>query len=205
MSKYLGWIVLGAAILFLMVGCGTYKTNVSLRNGVDASVGNMQQQYQRRNDLIPNLVATVQGAAAQNQVFVEIARARAGVTAFANTSPQELAANPQLMQQYLAAQAALGRATSASQFRIVTEAYPELRSNENFLQLQSQIESTEDRIGAARRDYNAAVLAYNNQIQTPPGMFFPGFTPRTPYTASSDNVETAPTVSFNPPAAPATP
>ena len=161
-----------------------------------------------------NLVETVRGAAAQNQVFVQIAEARAGLTPFLQMDPAQLSTNPELMSQFAAAQAAMTRAMSAQNFRIVTEAYPELRSNENFLTLQSQIEGMENRIGTARRDYNEAVRLYNNQVQTPPGMFFAplcGCTPRQSYQASAANVEVAPRVSFDAPAtqqpqpAPATP
>jgi LemA protein len=208
MQKYLGWIVLGAIILLGFVGCGAFSGNVTARNNVDAKMGNIQQTLQQRNDMIPNLEATVEGAAAQNRIFVEIAQARAGLTPFLQMSPAELASNPELFAQFAAAQAAMARATSAQNFRIVTEAYPELASNENFLMFQEQIEGMENRIGTARRDYNQAVLTYNNRIQIPPGMLFAGLcncTPRQFYQASSENVEQAPRVSFDRPAAPQQP
>ncbi len=153
----------------------------------------VQTQYQRRADLIPNLVATVRGFAEQERtVLTEVTEARARAT-----SIQVDPANPQAVEQFAQAQGALSQ--SLGRLLVVTERYPELRSSEQFMALQSQLEGTENRIAVARRDYNAAVQAYNSRIRTFPDLIgarvIYGSQPMTPFQAD-EAAQRAPTVDF---------
>ena len=123
-------------------------------------------QYQRRADLIPNLVETVKGYARQEEkVLTEVTDARAKATQF--QVPADILTNPDAFAKFQAAQGQLGSALS--RLLSITENYPDLKSNQNFLALQSQLEGTENRIAVARRDYIEAVRAYNTEIRTVPG------------------------------------
>jgi LemA protein len=157
----------------------------------------VQNEYQRRADLVPNLVATVKGFAAQEKsVLVGVTEARAKATSI-QVKPDDLT-DPAKLQQYGAAQGSLSQALG--RLLMVTENYPDLKSNQNFLALQSQLEGTENRITIARRDYNSAVQAYNTRIRTFPDMIgakiFYGAKPMTTFEATAPNAQTAPTVSF---------
>ncbi|MDX3886245.1 MULTISPECIES: LemA family protein [Sphingomonas] len=157
----------------------------------------VQNEYQRRADLIPNLVATVKGYAAQEKdVLTQVTEARAKATSI-NITTDDLS-NPERLKQFGDAQNQLTQALG--QLRTVVEAYPELKSNENFLALQSQIEGTENRIGIARRDYNAAVQAYNTRIRTFPDVVgakvIYGSKPMATFEATTPGSDKAPTVSF---------
>jgi LemA protein len=157
----------------------------------------VQNQYQRRADLIPNLVATVEGFAAQEKdVLVEVTNARARATAV-NVSPDQLG-DPAALQQFAEAQGALSQ--SLGRLLLVVERYPELKSNQNFLALQSQLEGTENRIAIARRDYNQAVQAYNTTIRTFPAIVAAkviyGAEPKAPFEATAQNADRAPEVKF---------
>ena len=143
--------------LLVATGCG-YNTIQTYDENVNKAKGNIETQLQRRADLIPNLVATVKGYAQQEQdVFVQVAQARAGLQgAIQKGDPKEMAAaNDQLT-------AALGR------LMVVVEAYPQLKSDQNFLRLQDELAGTENRIAVARTDYNAAVQQYNGYIRKLP-------------------------------------
>jgi LemA protein len=164
------WIIVVAVIVVVLLVVGIYLFNriVRLRNEVDTGWSNIDVQLKRRNDLIPNLVETVKGYAAHERgVFEEVTNARAAM-ARAST-PGEAGAADSILGQ------ALGRLFA------VAEAYPDLKASQNFLQLQADLTDTEDKIAAARRYYNATVLAYNNAIQTFPALLFAsaaGFGPR---------------------------
>jgi LemA protein len=153
-------IVLLAALAFLLLALGfLYNRLVRLRNEVETGWANIDVQLKRRADLIPNLVETVKGYAAHERaVFEEVTEARTAVQRAA--SPSEASAARGLLD------AAIGRVFA------VAEAYPELKASQNFLELQDELTDTEDKIAAARRYYNATVLAYNNQIQTFPTVLF---------------------------------
>ena len=157
----------------------------------------VQNQYQRRADLIPNLVASVQGAAAQERnVLREVTEARANATRI-QISPEQLS-DPQAMARFSEAQARLSSAIIPLQR--LQEAYPELKTNQNFLTLQSQLEGTENRITIARTDYNQAVQNYNTRIRTFPDVIgakiFYGAEPMVPFQATTPGAETAPKVDF---------
>lgn len=160
------------AIFALIIGAGGWvlshvNTIQRLDEGAKAAWAEVENSYQRRADLVPNLVETVKGFAQQEQqVLTAVVEARAAATQ--TTLPPEALSDPALMQQYLENQAALGSALA--RLLVVVEAYPKLKSSENFLALQSQLEGTENRIAVARRDYIAAVQAYNTEVRTFPGM-----------------------------------
>ncbi len=154
-------VIGGAVVVLLLVGVYLYNRIVRLRNEVDTGWSNIDVQLKRRNDLIPNLVEAVKGYAAHERgVFEEVTRARAAM-AQAST-PGEAGAADSLLGQ------ALGRLFA------VAEAYPDLKASTNFLQLQSDLTDTEDKISAARRYYNSTVQAYNTAIQTFPSLLFAG-------------------------------
>jgi len=155
------WVVIAIVIVLLLAVVYLFNKVVRLRNEVDTGWSNIDVQLKRRNDLIPNLVETVKGYAAHERgVFEEVTKARAAM-AQASTPAQAGAADSILGQ-------ALGRLFA------VAEAYPDLKASQNFLELQSELTDTEDKISAARRYYNATVLAYNNGIQTFPTLLFAG-------------------------------
>ena len=154
-------IVAGVVVVLLVATVVLYNRLVRLRNEVDTGWSNIDVQLKRRNDLIPNLVEAVKGYAAHERgVFEEVTNARAAV-ARAST-PGEAGAADSLLGQ------ALGRLFA------VAEAYPDLKASQNFLQLQDELTDTEDKIAAARRYYNATVLAYNTAIQTFPSLLVAG-------------------------------
>jgi LemA protein len=154
-------IVVGIVVVLLLFTVYLYNRIVRLRNEVDTGWSNIDVQLKRRNDLIPNLVEAVKGYAAHERgVFEEVTKARAAMAQA--SSPAEAGAADSLLGQ------ALGRLFA------VAEAYPDLKASQNFLQLQSDLTDTEDKISAARRYYNATVLAYNNAIQTFPSLLLAG-------------------------------
>jgi LemA protein len=164
---------------------------------VKARWADVQNQYQRRADLIPNLVATVKGFAAQEKsVLVGVTEARAKASSVTVNSDQ--LTDPQALQNFGAAQGALSQ--SLGRLLVTVEKYPDLKSDQNFLALQSQLEGTENRISIARRDYNSAVQAYNTRIRTFPDLIgakvIYGAKPMVPFQATTANAATAPTVSF---------
>ena len=161
---------------------------------VNAAWGNLQADYQRRADLIPNLVATVKGYATQEKtVLIEVTQARAGANSV-KLSGDDLS-DPAKMKAFADAQ---NRVTLSLQR--LQEAYPDLKSNQNFLALQDQLEGTENRINASRRDYNAAVQEYNTTVRTFPtaigAKIFYGAKPKVPFEASA-GAQAVPTVNFN--------
>jgi LemA protein len=177
-------------------GCGINSIPTQ-EETAKARWADVQNEYQRRSDLIPNLVATVKGYAAQESkvlIGVSEARARAGSV---RLSGDDLT-DPAKVQNYANAQN--GLSVALSQLRPLQEQYPDLKSNANFLALQSQLEGTENRITIARRDYNGAVQGYNTTIRTFPAAvgakIFYGAKPMVPFQATTPGAETAPSVSF---------
>ena len=165
---------------------------------VKSAWSQVENQYQRRADLIPNLVSTVKGYAAhEKDTFIAVTNARAKVGSIQVS--QNLLNNPQAMQQFQQAQGELGSALK--RLLVVSERYPDLKANQNFLALQSQLEGTENRISVARRDFITATQRYNTEIRTFPGKLWHSFlysdmTLREVYTATTQDAETAPKVSF---------
>jgi LemA protein len=179
-----------------LAGCGVNAIPTAEENA-KAKWADVQNQYQRRADLIPNLVSTVKGYAAHEQsTLTAVVDARAKATQITVTGDD--ISNPDKMKQFQDAQNQLSGALG--KLLAVNEAYPELKADQNFLALQSQLEGTENRIAVARSDYNSAVQAYNTRIRTFPDSITAkvvyGAKPITPFTATSPNAETAPTVKF---------
>lgn len=155
-------------LCFVLASCG-YNTIPTLEEQAKAKWADVQNNYQRRADLIPNLVATVQGYAKQEKdVLIAVVEARAKATQTRIDVSQ--LSDPEKMKQFQDAQnqlsGALGRLIA------ISENYPDLKSNQNFLALQSQLEGTENRITVARRDYIEAVRAYNTELRTFPGVLW---------------------------------
>jgi LemA protein len=187
-----------AAAAFL-AGCGV-NTIPTQDEQVKAAWGDVQNQYQRRADLIPNLVATVQGYAQQERdVLTEVTEARAKATQ-SNIDASSIT-DEAAFQRFQAAQNELSGVLG--RLLVITENYPDLKSNQNFLALQSQLEGTENRIAISRRDYNEAVRQYNTSLRTFPtsiwaGTFYRNAKPAVPFSAAPSLAE-APTVSFERP------
>jgi len=177
-------------------GCG-YNTIPTAEEDAKARWADVQNQYQRRADLIPNLVATVQGYAKQEKdVLVGVTEARAKATQVRVDASQLTDADK--LKQFQDAQAALTGALG--RLMAISENYPDLKSNQNFMALQSQLEGTENRIAVARRDYIAAVRNYNLTLQTFPSMLwaatvFRGKQPMASFTAA-EGAQSAPQVKF---------
>ena len=179
-----------------LAGCGLNSVPTA-EEQVNAAWGNLQADYQRRADLIPNLVRTVERYAQQERtVLTEVTNARANATRV-QLNADDLS-DPAKVQAFNQAQSQLG--TSLGRLLATFEAYPDLKSNQNFLALQDQLEGTENRINASRRDYNEAVQSYNTRIRTFPdaigAKIFYGAKPKVPFQAAA-GAETAPTVNFN--------
>ena len=196
--KVEGWLVVVAAS-GLLAGCGV-NTIPTDEEKAKAAWADVQADYQRRADLIPNLVATVQGYAVQERtVLVQVTQARAQATHVSIDA--STVSDPAKFQQYEQAQNQLSGVLG--HLLAITENYPQLKSNENFLALQSQLEGTENRIAIARRDYNEAVRVYNTDLHTFPGVFWAGtiYHAEKPMQefAATEGAQVAPTVSFPPP------
>jgi LemA protein len=184
------------ALLFavLLCGCGV-NTIPTEEEQAKAAWSEVQNQYQRRAELIPNLVETVKGFAQQErQVLTQVTEARAKATQVQVNANQ--LTDPEAIRRFQEAQAQLSGALG--RLLAVSERYPDLKSNQNFLALQSQLEGTENRIAVARRDYIGAVQAYNTEVRTFPGRLWAGVygaKPMATFTTTEDN-QRAPSVKF---------
>ncbi|WP_346327391.1 LemA family protein [Iodidimonas sp. SYSU 1G8] len=164
---------------------------------VKAAWAEVQNQYQRRADLIPNLVETVKGYASHEQeTLTAVVEARAKATQM--TLPESVTEDPAAFQQFQQNQA--GLTSALARLMVVVEQYPDLKANQNFLALQSQLEGTENRITIARRDYNLTVQKYNTELRTIPGrwvagIFYPDAKVKETFAATSE-AQTAPKVNF---------
>lgn len=179
-----------------LAGCGLNSVPTADEQ-VNAAWGNLQADYQRRADLIPNLVNTVKGYAQQEKtVLTDVTEARARASSI-QLNAGDLS-DPAKVQAFQNAQGQLGG--SLGRLLATFEAYPDLKSNQNFLALQDQLEGTENRINASRRDYNSAVQQYNTLIRTFPSAIgakvFYGAKPKVPFEAAAA-AQQAPTVTFN--------
>src|SRR5216110_1723636 len=198
----IGCLGIGAIILFVVLvgGCdvaGSYNRLVGLQQKVDQSWAQVQNVYQRRADLIPNLVNTVQGAANfEKSTLTEVTNARASVGRV-QLDPNKAPTDAKQLEEFQAAQGQLSNALS--RLLVVSENYPQLRATEGFQNLQAQLEGTENRISVERNNFNAAVQEYNTALSTFPTnmlnkMF--GFQAR-PYFNAQPNAEKAPEVKFD--------
>ena len=187
-------IIIGAILLLGGCGCGRYNEMVSQDENVKAKWAGVQSDYQRRADLIPNLVNTVKGAANfEQETLTRVIEARAKATSV-NVNAENL--TPENIAQFQQAQSQLSGALS--RLLVTVEQYPELKANQNFLDLQKQLEGTENRIKVSRNDFNGAVQGYNNTIRKVPNNIFAGmfgFKVRQPFTADA-GAERAPNVTF---------
>lgn len=192
------WFVRAALLSTLMLsGCGINNIP-TYDESVNARWSDVQNQYKRRADLIPNLIETVKGFANQEaDVLQQVTEARTKVTQ-TSISP-EILSDEALFQQFQTNQNALSGALS--KMMLVVENYPDLKSNENFLQLQTQLEGTENRIATARRRYIEAVERYNTELRTIPGRWWHQFMyaemrPKATFSTDAEDFET-PDVDFN--------
>jgi LemA protein len=183
-------------LLLAWKGCSSYNGLVGLDEGVNQAWAQVQNQYQRRADLIPNLVETVKGAASfERETLEAVIQARANATR-PEINAENLLNNPQAFQQFQQAQDNLGAALG--RLMVVVEKYPELKANQNYLDLQTQLEGTENRIAIERKRFNEVVQNYNSTRRVFPtnifaGMF--GFQQR-PYFEATAEAQQAPKVDF---------
>ena len=188
-------IILGIVVVLLFMGCGQYNSLVQQDENVKKVWNNVQSQYQRRADLIPNLVNTVKGEANfERGTLNDVINARARATGM-QISPENL--TPENIERFQQAQGQLSGALS--RLLVTVEQYPNLRANDAFRNLQVQLEGTENRIATARNDFNAAVQTYNTQVRKFPTVLFAsimGFSPREGFTADAGS-QNAPNVNFN--------
>ena len=194
-----GLVVLALFVAFIVALFfgGTYNRLIRLQQNVDQQWAQVQNVYQRRADLIPNLVNTVAGAANfEKSTLTEVTNARASVGRV-QLDPNKAPTDAAQLEQFQAAQGQLSSALS--RLLVVVERYPELRANQNFLSLQAQLEGTENRISVERGNFNTVVQSYNIAVRSFPtnliaGMF--GFPPR-PFFAATPGAERPPPVQFN--------
>jgi LemA protein len=196
----LGCLAVLVAVI-LVVGLsfmGTYNRLVTLGQDVDRSWSEVENQYQRRADLVPNLVSTVQGAANfEKETLTAVTEARASVGR-ATITPGKAPADPETLARYQQAQDQLGSALQ--RLLVVAERYPELKANQNFRDLQAQLEGTENRITVARGRFNESAQAYNTMILKFPTNLMArvlGFQEKPYFRATTPGAEQAPKVQFN--------
>ena len=194
--KNLTWSVglIVAGLILLFGGCNTYNSLVNLDEDVENEWGKVQSAYQRRADLIPNLVNTVKGVANFEQTTLsQVVEARAKATS-TTIDPSNI--TPESLKEFQQAQQ--GLSSSIGRLLMVSENYPELKASNNFLELQAQLEGTENRIKVARDNFNDVVTTYNKKVRRFPASLFAGvmgFSKRAQFEAA-DNAQDAPTVTF---------
>ena len=188
------WIIIAVVLVLFFWVRGVYNSLVTQDESVKTAWSQVENQYQRRLDLIPNLVNTVKGYASHERETLEgVINARANAT---KTTIDRSNVNEETMKQFQAAQGELSNALS--RLMVVVERYPDLKANQNFLELQAQLEGTENRISVERKRFNETAQSYNTNIRSFPtnilaGMF--GFQPKA-YFAAESGAEKAPTVEF---------
>ena len=194
-KKHLTWIIpVAIVVIIIMWAAGGYNGMVALDEGVQNKWADVETQYQRRADLIPNLVSTVKGYAAhESETLESVVKARSEATSV-KVDPENI--TPEKLAEYQKAQSGVSQALG--RLMVVVEKYPDLKANQNFLELQSQLEGTENRINTARRDFNEAAKGYNTTIRRFPknilaGMF--GFEKKA-YFEAEQGAEKAPKFEF---------
>jgi LemA protein len=188
-------VIVIAAVIIGLSAMGTYNGLVKEQQNVNQSWAQVENVYQRRADLIPNLVATVKGYASHERETLEAVTASRAQVGSVKVSPDTLN-NPAEFQKFQQAQA--GLTSALSRLMVVVERYPDLKANQNFLDLQSQLEGTENRIATERRRFNEAAQVYNTKVQQFPSNIFArmfGFAQK-PYFQSAAGSEKAPVVDF---------
>lgn len=187
-------VILFVILIFILQGIGMYNSLVKSEEAVNAQWANVENVYQRRADLIPNLVNTVKGYANfEQKTLTDVIEARAKATSV-QINPERL--DEASLQKFQAAQD--GLSSALARLMVVVERYPELKANQNFLELQSQLEGTENRIAVERRKFNEMAQAYNTNIRTFPRNIFAsmfGFEKKA-YFQAAEGAETAPKVEF---------
>lgn len=194
-KKHLVWIIPAVIVVVIVMWVsGAYNSMVKLDEGVQGKWADVETQYQRRADLIPNLVSTVKGYAAhESETLESVVKARSEASSV-KVDPENI--TPEKLAEYQKAQS--GVSSALGRLMVIVEKYPDLKANQNFLELQSQLEGTENRINVARRDFNEAAKNYNTIIRSFPknilaGMF--GFEKKA-YFEAEKGAETAPKVEF---------
>lgn len=187
-------VILFVILIFILQGIGMYNSLVKSEEAVNAQWANVENVYQRRADLIPNLVNTVKGYANfEQKTLTDVIEARAKATSV-QINPERL--DEASLQKFQAAQD--GLSSALARLMVVVERYPELKANQNFLELQSQLEGTENRIAVERRKFNEMAQAYNTNIRTFPRNIFAsmfGFEKKA-YFQAAEGAESAPKVEF---------
>lgn len=188
------WIGIGALVVLVLWIFSSYNGLVNKEEAVNSQWGTVESQYQRRSDLIPNLVNTVKGYAEfEQETLTRVIEARANATSV-KIDPTNL--TPESLQQFQQAQS--GVSSALSRLLVVVEKYPDLKANQNFLDLQSQLEGTENRIAVERKRFNDVVNVYNSAVRSFPGVVvakISGFE-RKGYFEAAEGAEQAPTVDF---------
>jgi LemA protein len=193
---------IGILVLAVVLGLpliGSYNTLVQLDQAVQAQWGQVQNVYQRRADLVPNLVETVKGAAAfEKDTFTQVAEARSQVGKVTAESLQNVANDPQAFERFQQAQS--GLSSALSRLMVVVEKYPDLKANANFRDLQAQLEGTENRIAVERKRFNDAAQAFNTKRMSFPTVIIAGFFGsrfnEKAYFKAAEGAEKAPQVRF---------
>ncbi len=192
------WIIIAVIVVLALIGYssikGTYNTMVAMDESVSSQWAQVENVYQRRADLIPNLVNTVKGYADfEQKTLTDVIEARSKATSV-NIDPSNLDANS--IQQFEAAQQ--GLSSALSRLMVVVERYPELKANQNFMDLQTQLERTENRITVERRAFNEAAREFNTYIKSFPQVFFAGMFgfEKKAYFQASEGADTPPEVQF---------
>ena len=195
----MGRFVLVALVVLVAVvgfgGCNGYNSLVALEEGVDSAWSQVENVYQRRADLVPNLVETVKGAAAfEQETLTAVIEARAKATQV--TLSPEMLNDPQAMERFQAAQGELSGALS--RLMVTVERYPDIKANQNFRDLQAQLEGTENRITVERRKFNETAQAFNTKVRRFPTSLIASMTgfERKAYFAADEGAEQAPRVEF---------
>lgn len=187
-------VIIAVIAIIVSWGINSYNGLVKIDESVNTAWSNVENQYQRRADLIPNLVNTVKGYAAhEKETFQAVTEARSKATQM-SIHADEL--TPEKMQEYQKAQGEVGAALS--RLLAITEAYPELKANENFKELQAQLEGTENRISVERKNFNEVARSYNTSIRTFPRTIIAGICgfDKRPYFEAEEGANKAPEVKF---------
>jgi LemA protein len=199
MGKWVGVALIALVVVLGVAGVSSYNQLVGLDQAVKAQWGQVENVYQRRLDLVPNLVATVKGAANfEQETLTQVTEARAKASQVTTTASKEILEDPAAFQQFQQAQQNL---TSAlSRLLVTVERYPELKATQNFATLQAQLEGTENRIAVERMRFNEAAQAFNTRRSSFPTVLFAGFFggrfAEKPYFQAQQGADVAPKVQF---------